>query len=92
MRVMTAERAANEIKRAYEVTRAVRSSEWMGMTRLAGMVDLTKDELTEGVRHLMRNDDRFNVVPESNQKTLTAADRRNALHIGCQDLHLICWF
>ena len=33
---------------------------------------------------------RVSLVPESNQKALSAAERRGAVHVGGQDKHAIC--
>ena len=42
----------------------------------------------DALRRLSR-DAGVNIVPESNQKMLTDADRRAALHLGGQDTHLL---
>ncbi len=87
--------AADMITWAYEAYIAERpagtNSPWMSVTILARRVDLSIDEITEGVRHLMRTVPGFVAAPESNQKSLTQADRACALWIGNQDKHLIAF-
>ena len=90
---ITAEEAATEIRRAYQtcVTQKAGANPWMAIAQIAERVDLTKEEITAGVLHLNQTDDTFHAVPESNQKTLTSADREAALWIGNQWKHLISW-
>ncbi|WP_229072258.1 hypothetical protein [Actinoplanes sp. DH11] len=62
---------------------------WVGLARLRPfLADLPRDTVDEALRRLSREPG-VNIVPESNQKTLTDADARAALHIGGQDKHLL---
>lgn len=90
---MTAEKAAAEIIRAYKVIRAQRGSasgEWVTIADVADLVDLSKEQMREGCRHLNRQTG-WNVIPQSNQKVLTQRERAAAVHIGGQDKHVIGW-
>lgn len=88
MRTMTAEKAATEIRRAYGPGRR---GEWMTVTALTHRLDLTIDEITAGVLHLLAHDDAFEVMPESNQKILTAEDRGNRIWFAGDWNDLISW-
>jgi hypothetical protein len=92
MQTTTIEQAAEQIKRAYRIHTGASRGDWMSLTSLAEMVDLTNDDITAAIRHLSRTESHFNHAPESNQKMLTAADHAAAVWIGCQWHHLICWF
>jgi len=62
---------------------------WVSFTRLRReLADVPRHELDEALRQLSRADD-VNIIPESNQKTLTDEDRQAALRIGGQDKHLL---
>ena len=62
---------------------------WVSLTRLRPfLADLPVEVVDDALRRLGR-DPGVNIVPESNQKMLTDADRRAALHIGGQDAHLL---
>ncbi|MFY1658587.1 hypothetical protein [Micromonospora sp. WMMD1274] len=92
MREITAEDAAKEIRRAYDVAATQHGGrDWTAIARLAERVDLTPAEMAEGIRHLARTDRRVIIAPESNQKTLTATARMYAVRYGGQDNHLITW-
>jgi hypothetical protein len=63
--------------------------EWLALTRLRPFfADVSRDEVDEALDHLLRSPD-VNIVPESNQKSLSEADRAAALRIGGQDKHLL---
>lgn len=87
---MNKESAAAEIARIYRTQRA--AGEWMSMINLGEQTDMTPDEIADGMRHLSRTEERFNLAPESNQRMLTEMDRIYAVRQGGQDLHLFCWF
>lgn len=92
MREMTTEKAANEIRRAYETYRTQPgTNEWMMIAEIVDRVDLTKDEITAAIGHLNRTDRDFHVIPESNQKALTERERAAEVIIGNQRKHLISW-
>jgi hypothetical protein len=62
---------------------------WVVLTRLRPFFgDVPREEVDEALRQLLRSSD-VNIVPESNQKALTEADRAAAVHIGGQDKHLL---
>lgn len=62
---------------------------WVSLTRLrAHFPDVDRAALDDALRALARDDD-VTLVPEDNQKVLTAADRAAAVRQGCQDKHLI---
>ena len=62
---------------------------WVSLTRLRPfLADLPVEVVDDALRRLGR-DPGVNIVPESNQKMLTDADRRAALHLGGQDTHLL---
>jgi hypothetical protein len=88
---MNAERAAREIKRAYGTFAGQYGQGWMMLAEVANRVDMDHDSLTAGVLFLMRTEDRFHVIPESNQKVLTKDERAAAVWIGNQWRHLIGW-
>jgi hypothetical protein len=62
---------------------------WVSLTRLRSLVDdVPKAELDAVLVRMNRMPDVI-FVPESNQKTLTRADREAAVRIGDQDKHLL---
>jgi hypothetical protein len=62
---------------------------WVSLTRIRPLLeDLAKGEVDAVLVHMNQLPD-VNIVPESNQKTLTARDRDAAVTIGDQDKHLI---
>ncbi|MGN9906037.1 hypothetical protein ACTMTJ_00630 [Phytohabitans sp. LJ34] len=62
---------------------------WLKHTYLRQkLADVPGEVLDEAFRLLSRAED-VEMMPESNQKTLTAEDRRNAVRVGGQDTHLI---
>jgi hypothetical protein len=52
------------------------------------LADVPEADLDEAFNLISRADD-VEMMPESNQKTLTDEDRRNAVRVGGQDTHLI---
>jgi hypothetical protein len=62
---------------------------WVNLARLRPLFgDVDRPQLDEALRHLNRAPD-VNIVPESNQKTLTDNDIDAAVRIGGQDKHLL---
>lgn len=62
---------------------------WLKHTDVRGKLgDVPREALDEAFRLLSRAED-VEMMPESNQKTLTDEDRRNAVRVGGQDTHLI---
>jgi hypothetical protein len=63
--------------------------EWVSLTRLRPLLgDTPRADVDAALRELGRAPN-ANLVPENNQKSLSAADRAAALHRGGQDVHLI---
>ncbi|MCY1141843.1 hypothetical protein OWR29_27925 [Actinoplanes sp. Pm04-4] len=62
---------------------------WVSLRRLRPFfADVPRAELDEALGELS-DSGRANIVPESNQQTLTAADRDAALRLGGQENHLL---
>jgi hypothetical protein len=62
---------------------------WVSLRRLRPFfADVPRDDLDDSLRRLSREDG-VNIAPESNQKTLTEADIKAALHLGGQENHLL---
>ncbi|MEU7591187.1 hypothetical protein AB0A95_33445 [Micromonospora sp. NPDC049230] len=91
-REMTPKKAAVEIRRAYGTyTTQHGQGEWIFISDIADRVDLTREEIHAGIRHLKATDQRFNLIPESNQKVLRPIEREYAIQYGNQAKHLISW-
>ncbi|MEU7590667.1 hypothetical protein AB0A95_30795 [Micromonospora sp. NPDC049230] len=88
---MTTERAAKEIRRAYGALAGTTPDYLMSLVDLRNMVDLTTDEITAGVIHLLQADRNFVCWPESNQKVLRPEERIAAIRVGNQPKHWIGW-
>ncbi|MET8006305.1 hypothetical protein [Nonomuraea glycinis] len=85
---LTPEEVQTRVRAAY-VDLAAQPGAWVGLSRLrAALSDVPRDQVDEALLALERMPD-VNIVPESNQKTLTASARAAAVHIGGQDKHLI---
>jgi hypothetical protein len=75
--------------RAVYVGLAARAGGWVDLVRLrAELPDVSKRELDAALTRMYRNRG-VSLIPEENQKTLTAEDRAAAVEIGDQDKHLI---
>lgn len=92
---ITAERAAAEIRRAYNVWTAQHGPDhndgWMPVGELAERVDLTHEQITAGVQHLVRTDRGFDASPQSYPGLRTPLDEAYAVWTGGQLKHLITW-
>lgn len=90
---MTAEKFATEIRRAYDnyMRQYGRQNEWAGLAAIMERVDLSVEQLTEGIRYLLKHDSDFNVVPESAQWVMRPIDHACAVWIGDQWKHNITW-
>ncbi|MFB9833013.1 hypothetical protein [Actinoallomurus acaciae] len=76
------------IRVAYE-SLAPRPRAWLRHTDVRRkLADVPGDALDQAFRALSQAED-VDMMPESNQKTLTPEDRRNAVRVGGQDTHLI---
>jgi hypothetical protein len=78
------------IRAAYRVL-APQGRGWVKLTAIARHAGLTAGQLQAGVQELQDADPDVEVMPESNQKTLTEDDRRNAVRVGGDWNHLIAW-
>lgn len=69
---------------------ASRPGQWVGLKELRDEMgkSIPRDQVDQALRLMNRMPD-VNFVPESNQKTLTQADRNAAVRLGDQDKHLI---
>jgi hypothetical protein len=75
--------------RAAYVRLAARAGGWVDLVRLRGeLPDVSKQELDAALTRMYRTPG-VSLIPEENQKTLTAEDRAAAVEIGDQDKHLI---
>lgn len=84
------EATAQKIRNAYQASR--QAGEWMALAILREDTGATRPDFDAAITWLASNDDRFNLVPENNQKTLRPADREAAIRFGGQENHLACWF
>jgi transposase-like protein len=82
-----ADDVAAQIRASYERL-AARPGAWVSLTELRASVDAPRHLVDDVLRELERRPD-VNLVPESNQKTLTQQDRDAAVVIGGQDKHLL---
>lgn len=75
--------------RAAYVRLAATEGGWVDLVRLrAELPDVSKHELDVALTRMYRTPG-VSLIPEENQKTLTAMDRAAAVEIGDQDKHLI---
>lgn len=65
-----------------------RRGDWVSLTDLRDQCGGYRDLVDEALRQLGRTRG-VSIVPESNQKALTPADRKAAIEIGNQHKHLI---
>jgi hypothetical protein len=76
------------VRNAYAAL-AAEPGAWVALARLRPFFgDVPRADLDEALRRLNRAAD-VNIVPESNQKILTAVDIAAAIEIGGQDKHLL---
>lgn len=72
-----------------KITAHVAPGKWTSLTELrTHLANWTRQDVDTTLRLMERFED-VNLVPESNQKTLTPQDRAAAVNIGDQDKHLI---
>ena len=78
----------DRIRAAYAAL-ATRCGQWIGLLELrAELAGVDRAEMDRALRMLGRQEGVV-IIPESNQKTLTPADRDAAVVIGDQPKHLI---
>lgn len=97
-RVSPQERAERHVRQAYAKLRAEEGrpdwAEWVSITRLRQELSargMSREE-QDRTLHEMAIAEGVSIVPESNQKALTEADRAAAIVIGNQNKHLISIF
>lgn len=62
---------------------------WLKHTDVRRKLDDVPSEALDEAFHLLSRAEDVEMMPESNQKTLTDEDHRNAVRVGGQDTHLI---
>lgn len=67
---------------------AVRPGAWLGLTALRDALDLPREDLDTAL-HALYREGSISLIPEENQKVLTAADREAAIQVGNQAKHLM---
>jgi hypothetical protein len=78
----------SRIRMAY-MSLAKERGEWVSLTKLRPLLGgASKAEVDTALQRMNRNP-RVNLVPDSNQKTLTNEDRESAVRIGGEFKHLI---
>jgi hypothetical protein len=78
----------NRIRDAYSRL-AQRPGGWVGLVRLRAELDDVPRSSVDSALISLYQQPGVSLIPEENQKVLTAADRRAAVMIGDQDKHLI---
>jgi hypothetical protein len=76
-----------QIRDSYD-SLAARPGAWVSLTRLRTALSLPRNDVDDALHRLAMRQ-LIHLIPESNQKTLTAADRAAAIHIGGEDKHLL---
>jgi hypothetical protein len=91
----TAEQAATEIRRAYNTRVAQYGRDhndgWIPVGELVLRVDHNHDQLTAGIRHLVRSDRQFTAAPQSYTGLRTPLDDEYAVWVGGQWKHTVAW-
>lgn len=78
-----------QIRAAYRTLAAESGSEWVGLARLREHLgQVPRDQLDRGLRQLV-DQPGVDLQTETNQQTLTDADRAAALRLGGADRHLL---
>jgi hypothetical protein len=87
----TVEQIQSDIRAVYDQL-APDTGSWVSLSRIRAKLaeTLPREQVDEALRKLERRPD-VNLVPESNQKVLSKADRDAAVNIGDQDKHLIAF-
>lgn len=79
---------AEQIRLVYQKL-AERPGDWVSLTSLRQALPPVKRADVDNTLRELNRTSRVFIVPESNRKVLTAADRRAAIRIGGEDSHLI---
>lgn len=86
---MTTTFTQTEIQIVAKIFAAATPGTWVKLATVRhDLGDFDRATVDETFRKMNRLDD-VDLIPESNQKTLTPADRAAAVHFGGQDKHLI---
>lgn len=85
---LTRSEIEQRIRTAYR-TLAGDSHDWVGLVDLRPMLGGAATEEVDAVLKELSRAGQVSLVPESNRKALTAADREAAIRIGGEDNHLI---
>jgi hypothetical protein len=86
---LTVEEIESRIRTAYRKL-APSPRDWVGLVDLRPMLgDVPPKDVDTVLKKLSRTG-QARLVPESNRKAITAADRRAAVRIGGEDNHLLC--
>lgn len=78
----------DRIRGAYQ-NLASRPGKWVSLTELRQLLPNSNHSEVDDVLRRMNRTPEVHIVPESNQKALSQADREAAVRIGGQDSHLI---
>jgi hypothetical protein len=80
----------NRIRAAYRAAQRRQRGDWVSLAEIRDELgeDLPRGEIDDALRRIEQQDG-ANIVPESNQKALTQADRDSAVVIGDQRKHMI---
>ncbi|MFJ8690263.1 hypothetical protein [Micromonospora wenchangensis] len=92
---ITAEQAATEIRRAYNTWTAQYGRDhndgWMSVGTLAERVDLTPQQVADGIRHLAYTDRNFIAADQAYTALRTPADDQYAVRLGGGWRHIFTW-
>ncbi|SDW33933.1 hypothetical protein SAMN05421504_101307 [Amycolatopsis xylanica] len=84
----TPEDVESQIRAAYRKL-AGAPRDWVGLAELRPLLGGTPAEAVDAMLRQLSRSGQAHLVPESNRKTLTAADREAAIRIGGEDNHLL---
>jgi len=84
---MDALKVAYWTERQYYASHGEDKTPWLRIASLRETAGLPRARFDEA----LRKDPDVEVMPESNQKTLTHADRESSLRIGGQEVHLVAY-
>lgn len=81
--------SVDEKIRSVYTTLTARPGAWVSLSRLRdALPEISRDEIDEALLRLDLQPQVY-LISEANQKTLTPADRKAAIHIGGEDKHLL---
>ncbi|GGN86425.1 hypothetical protein GCM10010112_68000 [Actinoplanes lobatus] len=92
MRQMTAEKAAEIIRRAYGTWKSQGNEGWMKTVEIFDRADLTIEEAAEGIRHLFRAGEGFNASDDPARNEHTELERACQIPLRRDDvIGLVRW-